>query len=396
MSDPEGRAGRPRQRFDRLTGTPHFGFDGTFGVREMASVFATWRNRWRAFVERHRRHGPILAFIAGFVYDSLTLTRIDRWSDNMILLAYLLASGVLIVVIGRVERGRLRSPWLLRRLDGMTSGVHFFMGGLLSSYVVFYFRSAAIGKSLIFVGLLIGLMVINEFFSHRLRDLRVLATLYGFCGSAFFTFFLPILVRRMSALLFVLSGVLGLALTGILVVAIGECRRDMVRNLVLPTAVFGGLLLGYFGDVIPPVPLAVKEGGIYRSVRRVGARYEVVYREPPRWLFWRQDEREFAYGPGDTVYCFTAIFAPTAFTEQVWHYWQRRDDSGTWITTDRIAYTVVGGRDGGYRGYTFKRKLAPGPWRVEVHTAEGRVLGRIPFVIVPVSRRPERLRTDFR
>ncbi len=101
----------------------------------------------------------------------------------------------------------------------------------------------------------------------------------------------------------------------------------------------------------------------------MGARYEVVYREPPRWLFWRRDEREFAYVPGDAVYCFAAIFAPAAFTERVWHYWQRRDDSGTWITTDRIAYTVVGGRDGGYRGYTFKRKLAPGQWRVEVRTA---------------------------
>jgi hypothetical protein len=362
----------------------------------MIRPITTWRDRWRAFLERHRTYGPILAFIAGFTYDSLTLTRIDRWSDNAILLGYLLASGILIVLIGRVERGRVCSPRLRRRLDLMTTGVHFFLGGLLSSYVVFYFKSAAIGRSLIFVGLLFGLLMVNEFFSHRLRDLRVLATLYGFCGSAFFTFFLPIVLRRMSAMLFVVSGTLGFALTSALLGAIYGRQRELLRALVFPALVFGGLLLGYFGELIPPVPLALKEGGIYRSVRRVGARYQVVYREPPRWFFWRRDEREFAYRPGDAVYCFAAIFAPTAFTEQVWHYWQRRDERGEWITTDRIAYTVIGGRDGGYRGYTFKRRIAPGRWRVEVRTTEGRLLGRIPFVVVPASRELGPLRIEDR
>lgn len=357
---------------------------------------ATWRERWRAFLERHRKLGPLLAFVLGFVYDSVTLTRIDRWGDNLILLGYLLASGLLIAVIGRAECGRLRSPRLLRRLDLMTWGVHFFLGGLLSSYVVFYFKSAAVGRSFIFVGLLVGLMLANEFFAHRLRDLKLLLPLYFFCGSAFLTFFLPIVVRQMNAALFVASGVLSLLLTGTLSVVIFGCRREAVRTLPIPMAVFGGLLLGYFGDLIPPVPLALKDGGIYRNVRRVGARYEVVYREPQRWFFWRRDEREFAYTSGDAVYCFAAIFAPTAFTERVWHHWQRQDENGRWITTDRLAYPVIGGREGGYRGYTLKRKITPGRWRVEVRTSEGRLLGRISFVVVPASRRPERLRVEYR
>lgn len=330
------------------------------------------------------------------MYDSVTLTRIDRWRDNLILLGYLLASGVLIAMVGRAERGRLKSPWLLRRLDLMTWGVHFFLGGLLSSYVVFYFKSAAVGRSFIFVGLLVGLMLANEFFAHRLRDLRLLLPLYFFCGSAFLTFFLPLLVRQLSAALFVLSGVLSLMLTGILSIAIFGYRPEAIRVFPVPMIVFGGLLLSYFGDVIPPIPLALKDGGIYRNVRRVGTQYEVVYREPSRWFFWRRDEREFAYAPGDAVYCFAAIFAPTAFTEQVWHYWQRRDENGRWITTDRLSYTIIGGREGGYRGYTVKRKITPGRWRVEVRTTEGRLLGRIPFAVVPASHRPKRLRIEYR
>ncbi len=360
------------------------------------SLLASWRERGRAVLARHRKYGPLLAFIAGFVYDSVTLTRIDRWTDNMILLGYLLASGFLIAVLGRSERGRLRSPRLRRRLDLMTSGVHFFLGGLLSSYVVFYFKSAAVGRSLIFVGLLLGLLLANEFFSHRLREVKLLVTLYFFCWSAFLTFFLPILMRRMSATLFVLSTGLGLILTGALLVAIYGSWREGLRALAFPSLLCGGLLLSYFANVIPPVPLALKEGGIYRSVRRVGARYEVVYGEPPRWLFWRHDEREFAYRPGEAIYCFAAIFAPTDFREGVLHEWQRLDERGRWVTTDRLAYAIVGGREQGYRGYTFKRRIELGRWRVEVRTREGRLLGRIPFEVIVTSRRPERVRVEYR
>jgi len=49
---------------------------------------------------------------------------------------------------------------------------------------------------------------------------------------------------------------------------------------------------------------------------------------------------------------------------------------------------VVGGRDNGYRGYTFKRHVQPGRWRVEVRTETGRLLGRIPFELVPAERPP--------
>jgi len=41
---------------------------------------------------------PAVFFLSGVTYDSLTLTRIDRLQDNLILLIYLLLLGVLIVL----------------------------------------------------------------------------------------------------------------------------------------------------------------------------------------------------------------------------------------------------------------------------------------------------------
>jgi hypothetical protein len=40
-------------------------------------------------------------FVLGVLYDTLTLTRIDRLQDNLILLFYLVALGFLVVLTGR-------------------------------------------------------------------------------------------------------------------------------------------------------------------------------------------------------------------------------------------------------------------------------------------------------
>ena len=45
---------------------------------------------------------PAVFFSSGIAYDTLTLTRIDRLQDNLLLLIYLLLLGVLIVLTGRL------------------------------------------------------------------------------------------------------------------------------------------------------------------------------------------------------------------------------------------------------------------------------------------------------
>lgn len=367
-----------------------------------ARVYAGSRlEKAKLLYRRCERYALLLAFAAGFAYDSLTLTRIDLLTDNLILLGYTVSAGALVSVIGMAERGRLGSAWLANRLDLIAGLVHFLLGGLLSSYVVFYFKSAAFGKSLIFVGLLAGLMIANEFFPHRLRNFKLLCALYFFCCYAFLTFFLPVITGIMSDAMFIASGLLSLVLTGAIVAAIYHggiraMRRELLGLTWPLAAIFAMLLFLYFQNWIPPVPLALKEGGIYRSVRRVGDKYEVSYSRPRGWQFWRTDESRFAYSPGDTVYCFAAVFAPTALSERIAHHWQRQIPGSGWVTTDALEYDIVGGRDGGYRGYTFKKNITPGHWRIEVKTADGRLLGRIPFEVVPAGAPPASIVVEYR
>jgi hypothetical protein len=139
----------------------------------------------------------------------------------------------------------------------------------------------------------------------------------------------------------------------------------------------------YVNHWIPPVPLALREGGVYNEVRRDGNAFVLRYEEPPWTQFGTSGSDPFHYVPGDTVHCFAAVFAPTSLETQVYHRWQHYSaEDDAWVDTDRIGYKVVGGRHGGYRGVTFKRHVHPGRWRVIVETADRRPLGRIHFRVV--------------
>ncbi|HEY6262707.1 MAG TPA: DUF2914 domain-containing protein, partial [Nitrospiraceae bacterium] len=80
----------------------------------------------------------------------------------------------------------------------------------------------------------------------------------------------------------------------------------------------------------------------------------------------------------EPIYCFTAVFAPVDLNTTIYHHWYFRQNSDKPFThADRIAIKISGGREGGYRTYTFKQRLDPGDWRVDVETEDGRIVGRV-------------------
>lgn len=55
---------------------------------------------------------------------------------------------------------------------------------------------------------------------------------------------------------------------------------------------------------------------------------------------------------------------------------------------NRLPYPIVGGRDGGYRGYSTANVSSVGQWRVDIETADGRLIDRLPFTAVQVATAP--------
>jgi hypothetical protein len=334
---------------------------------------------------------PPLFFFSGVSYDSLTLSRIDRLQDNLLLLLYVVLLGFLIVFTGRMGTSLVAREdlpphiprlvtWAVQAAPYAPMAIQFLLGGLFSAYTIFYWKSATLTGSAVFFILLVGLLVANEFLRDRLSNLQLLVGLYALICFGFFTFFLPVMTGWMNQAMFLAGAGLSVLLTLRVVELIYRGNADRTRREALlagaPALAVIGLLVGfYFLNWIPPVPLSMPFGGMYHEVKRSGDRFELSYGK--QWYeAWTRSNSTFP--ANEPIYCFTAIFAPVALHTTVYHHWSYRSDKSKPFThADKIPLKISGGREGGYRAYTFKQGLDPGEWRVDVETEDGRVIGRV-------------------
>lgn len=340
-----------------------------------------------AFYGRHRRFTPVVFFFGGTVWDAATVYRIDSLIDNGLIITYLLLLGGLIPVSALVESGRIAGPRWEKVRPWFVPIKQFLFGALFSTFVFFYVQSASWSGTAFFLLFLVGLLIANEFLHERVASVHLDLALYLVAATTFFVYFVPMVTKIMNVATFLVA----CALAAGLVFLLSEFLRKRnvfrtKREVAVSRAVIAGLaglfVVAYVANWIPPVPLALRESGIYHGVRRENGGYDLRREVQPWWAFWRNDDSTFSRAPGDAVYCFTSVFAPTRLENRIVHVWQYRDADGDWQTADRIGYEIVGGRDQGYRGYTLKRTVSPGDWRVSVETESGRILSRIAFEVI--------------
>ena len=337
---------------------------------------------------------PAFFFLAGVTYDSLTLTRIDRPLDNLILLLYLTVLGVLVILTGRFQLGLIPSAsehksWnalsLIHRVQPhFAKALQFLLGGLFSAYAIFYSQSTSFSTTAIFLGLIVVFLIANEFLQTRYSSLKMLVSLFALVTLSFLTFFLPVLTGWMNDVIF-LTGVL---MTGVIVWKIVQLTLQGLPHVSFYTAFtisFPALCLVilctvlYFLNWIPPIPLSLKFGGIYHQIEKIHDEYILTYEKGPWYDLWKaSNDRVTIDAP---VHCFSSVFAPVTLQTTIYHHWQWRplDEVASFTTTDRIPITITGGREKGYRSYTTKHRVQRGEWRVNVETEDGRILGRMKF-----------------
>ena len=361
-------------------------------------------------IQQVRKFVPLGAFTGGFTWDSLTLTRVDSLLDNAILLTYLLLLGLSIVLmyltVERIEEqapvrdipeesGTGRASWLRRFRGWYPNLIQFFMGGLFSSYVVFYFHSASMSRTLVFVLLLFGLLVANEFLKDSLRNIHLTMGLYFFVSFAFFTFSIPVITKHFGFLTFLASGLVSLALVSGICFWLFRARvlsgRRQMWVLIAQSMVILVLLNGLYKlNWIPPVPLSVKQAGIYHNVERTGDSYALSYAKPHWYRFWQTSDTLFMMREGDRAYCFSSVFAPSELSTAIYHHWSFYGTrKNQWTETDRISLGITGGRYKGWRTYTRKSHIKPGRWKVDIRTEGGQMLGQISFRVVETDRELE-------
>jgi len=342
----------------------------------------------KSFYKRYEKIIPVFSFFVGFTWDSLTLTRIDQLSDSLILLLYIILLGLALILLVFSEKGMVTKPILLKYSEWYPAVIQFFLGGLFSTYVVFYFQSASFTKTSLFLIILVGLYIANEFLHNRLSNLYLILSLYFFALCSFFIFFLPILFQVMNTLVFLIAVLISVIIIGSIIYLFYSKQIIETKNLLYR---YSGLILGlflllnlfYFLNWIPPVPLSMKYAGIYHHVEKINNEYQLKHEKPAWYQISKSDDSNFNYVQGDTTYCFVAVFAPTDLNKKILHHWQiYSEEKGEWLTSDRRGYDLYGGRESGYRGYTFKKNVKPGEWRVDIITDDDLLLGRINFDII--------------
>lgn len=353
------------------------------------------------FYTQYERYLSAGALFLGFIVDNLTLTRVDLWFDNMILFGYLAIAALGILVLNVVDSTPQVSVMGVRdskrpfiRAASLLS-MQFAFGGLFSGFVIFYTRSASFFTSWPFLLLLVALLIGNEFFRERYQRLTFQLSLFFLALFSFAIFYVPIIVKVIGPQVFMLSGVITLGIFIVFVHAlryfIADRLRRSKRSLTWSAAaIFVLINVFYFTGIIPPLPLSLKDAGIYHNVTQSGARtYEVTQEMRPWYAYF--DLRKNMHVPEHrSLYAYSAVFAPTDLATHIVHSWQRYNETtDTWQEVSRIEFPIVGGRDGGYRGYTKKTNLTPGDWRVDVETEFGQVLGRISFEVIRTASLPQ-------
>lgn len=155
----------------------------------------------------------------------------------------------------------------------------------------------------------------------------------------------------------------------------------MITLLIL--GIFALINFLYFTNLIPPIPLSLKNAGVYHSINKnVYGNYDVTY-ENNGWKDYFKLYPDFNKVAGMPIYAFSAIFSPTNLNINVIHEWQYFDKTnGKWITDMSINLSLIGGRDGGFRTYSMRSNLNPGKWRVNIKTERGQIIGRLKFNLV--------------
>lgn len=356
----------------------------------MKRTLVKFRNSaFRKFIKRYEKYAPISFFISGFIFDSITLGRIDKLFDLIILCFYMIFLSVTIYLYNLVDDGKWKNTIFERYAVYYPLAIQFFLGGLASAYVIFFSRSVSLSKTASFFVILVVLFFANEFLKKRISNKYFQVSMYFFMSFTFFTFMIPVFIKEMNTNIFILSGLVSLVSTLVLITIIyllspstrAEIHIGKIIGIVL--SIYTLINIFYFFNLIPPVPLALDSGIVAHNIQLEDNNYVVTYETDEWYVFWREHRLKYIYTPDENVYVFTSIFAPTDLEKSIFHRWKWHNDStNKWEIMEDIGYEITGGRDEGYRGYTFKNNVKQGSWKVEVITEEELVIGVIDFEII--------------
>ena len=378
----------------------------------------------------YERHLSAAAMAVGFGLDSYTFGRVDRPAANIVFCVYLTIAFAAIVLAhnlqqrtdrrmariqklaamqasmrGALDRGGADVPTLAsvetlpppqqsrldKLLEWLPVATQFALGGLWSGFLVFYGRSAAFAAAWPFILLLALFLVGNEMFRRYRSRLVFTSLLFFFALYSYAIFVVPVFTKTIGKFTFIGSGMLALLVFYFFLQVLALAGRERYRQsrwkiVVGVIAIFAVMNLFYFARILPPLPLAAADTGIYTGVQHKGDDYIVTAETQPWYVRAGFASPTMHVTAGQPLYLYAAVFAPIKLATRVSHIWQWYDPvQKHWMTQSIVSFAINGGRDGGYRAYSIKKKPKPGAWRVNIESIDHRLIARVKFLVEQVA-----------
>ena len=348
----------------------------------------------RDWYARFERPISSLSLVGGFICDAVALKRVDFFWENFWVIVHILIVAIFIVLLNLQENEAMDEKDATRRHFWYINILQFFFGGLFSTFLVFYFKSGTILIAWPFLLMLLAAFIANESLKGHYARIVFQIALFYLSILSFAIFIVPIFFHRIGRDIFLISDAASLIVLGIFLLTLWLFAKEKFKKskYALIYAVAGIFFLVnilYFGNLIPPIPLSLKDAGMYHSLFRDNmGNYQVENEDQGRFAFFTLIPK-IHLRLGEPLFAFSAIFSPTSFDTNIIHEWQKYDKNvGGWRTQSKINLSAVGGRDAGYRTYSMKNNLSAGKWRVNVETSDGQIIGRLRFDVIFVDSEP--------
>lgn len=359
----------------------------------MKSPRETWI-KIQIFIDKHERIFLPIFLILGFIVDSITLTRVDKVFDNILLSFYILLAATTILLSSSKEK-LYHNKVYIKHKRWLPYIMQYAFGGLFSGLVIFYSKSASILTSFPFLIILITLLIGNEFLNKKWPKISFQILMFYIALLSYCILIVPIILNTINIWTFLLGTTLSLGLIYAYIWIFNKFApiafkpyKKKVKNIIVSIYIVFNIM--YITNIIPPIPLSLKDGGIYHSVVKNNTGEYIVKDEDRSFIeFFRSFNPVFHKVPGETIYAFSSVYAPANFENTIYHEWAYYDSiKKDWIETDKIPIKLSGGREQGFRGYSFKNSLSEGLWKVSIETESGQKLGRLNFTVKETTSQP--------
>jgi Protein of unknown function (DUF2914) len=327
-----------------------------------------------SLAHNHETLFSAIFFSVGFLWDLLTLWRPDGIYENTVFLAYLITATSCIVALHLVEKKGEERALLL-------AVTHFCLGSLVGELIILYGRSGTLEGSFIFFTIGAAFLLAHELFRGKYKSqlLRISVWYSILCMYAALT--LPIIYGRMDDSVFNHALITSFICAFVFLLTLRllnliQTERDFyfaIGSTLVITAFFS---ISYATHILPPVPIALKTAGIYHSIKKERGSYTATF-EKPYISFPLETSTEFHTETPSKLYCFSSVFAPSKLQTEIMHSWEMYlPNNKQWVSVIDIPFPISGGREEGYRGYSYISIHQKGWYRCSITTGNGTLIGR--------------------